>query len=80
MNEQERVAAINTNSVDVLYKYLQLLEEDTSYTEEQLLGEVYGGLVVLEMLGFRTTNMAEDAVAGANRLKAFIEEQEAKQE
>lgn len=80
MTEQQRVDAINNQSVTVLYKYFQLLEEDPSYTEEQLLSEVYGGLVVLEMLGFRTTNMAEDAVAGANRLKAFIEEQEAKQE
>lgn len=79
MTEQERVDAINNQSVTVLYKYLQLLDEDPSYTEEQLLSEVYGGLVVLEMLGFRTTNMAEDAVAGANRLKAFIEKQEAKQ-
>jgi len=80
MTEQERVDTINTQSVIALEKYLRLVEEDATFTEEQLLSEVYGGLVALELLGYSAKQVAQDAYSGAKRLRTYAEEQEAKQE
>lgn len=72
--QQERVDRINVRSVNHLRSWLRLVDEDPGSNEDELLSQVYGGLVALEVLGYSSKLLAEDARAGAERLKTLVQD------
>lgn len=77
--QQERVDRINVRASVHLQSWLRLMEEDPGSNEDELLSQVYGGLVALEVLGYSAVRLAEDAHAGANRLKNLVQDDNSEQ-
>jgi hypothetical protein len=74
---QYRVSNIASTVIEVL---LQHFDTEEAYNnregfEENLLGEMYGRMVVAHMLGYDPVAFAEDAEAASDRIKKLVAEE-----
>jgi hypothetical protein len=75
MTEEEKVEAINKNAAVVLERFLREVEEKI-LDEIAFLSETYARLIILSILGYSPSNMANDAEEAADKLFKMVEEDE----
>lgn len=75
---QEQVDAINSQSGKILKDILRRIDESEDQEAEtiEILGEAYGALVALSILGYNVVDIAKDAASGAARLADYLEREQ----
>ena len=71
---QYRVASIASTVIEVLLRHFDTEEayNNREGFEENLLGEMYGHMVVAHMLGYDPVAFAEDAEAVSDRIRKLV--------
>jgi hypothetical protein len=78
MSEENRIKIINERAAGNLHDWLLQLENE-EVTPDDLLAELYGGMIAAILLGYSPESMVEDAKKGAEKIMALAEEQENEQ-
>jgi hypothetical protein len=73
MTEEERIKSINARAAVHMQDWLGKLENGEN-TEDDLLASVYGGIIVVYLLGYSPDDLVNDAKAGGDRLLKLFEE------
>lgn len=75
--KQYRVSNIASTVIEVLLRHFDTEEayNNREGFEENLLGEMYGRMVVAHMLGYDPVAFAEDAEAASDRIRKLVEEE-----
>jgi len=75
--KQYRVSSIASTVIEVLLRHFDTEEayNNREGFEENLLGEMYGRMVVAHMLGYDPVAFAEDAEAASDRIRKLVEEE-----
>lgn len=74
MDEDERVKNINMDAAAILRGWIEGID-DGLFTTDDLLAEVYGGLIAAIALGYDPTVLVDDATKAANKLIEMAEEE-----
>lgn len=75
--KQYRVSRIASEVVEILLRHFDTEEayNNREGFEENLLGEMYGRMVVAHMLGYDPVAFAEDAEAASDRIRKLVAEE-----
>ena len=75
--KQYRVSNIASTVIEVLLRHFDTEEayNNREGFEENLLGEMYGRMVVAHMLGYDPVAFAEDAEAASDRIRKLVSEE-----
>jgi len=75
--KQYRVSNIASTVIEVLLRHFDTEEayNNRGGFEENLLGEMYGRMVVAHMLGYDPVAFAEDAEAASDRIRKLVAEE-----
>jgi hypothetical protein len=75
--DEEQTKEVNTIAADKFKKLLEQCKDELPTIEEeiQIMGECYGIMLFLEMLGYNVKGLAKDAKSGIEKLKGMVEDE-----